>query len=586
MSYGDDGEKRKRYAVIGISSVLLVAMVIAVTVGVSLNNGQSSPASSNKDGSHEVSASMKAIKSICQPTDYKEECINSLSSESGNTTDPKKLIQAGFKVAMKYLSEAAKKSVVLQDLEKDPRASKALGHCKQLMENSIDDLKHSVDKLGEFDISKFDQMLMDLKIWLSATVTYQETCLDGFQNTTGEAAEKMKKALKTSMRLSSNGLTMVSEISSVFSDLQLSSMGRRLFSDEEESELPVLGHSDEAEWFGGGVRRLMAVHPTKVKPNIVVAKDGSGKYTTINEALKDIPRRSENTFVIYIKEGVYKEYVTIERNMTNLLIIGDGANKTRITGDKNFIDGFPTSLTATVVVLGDHFRARDIGFENTAGAHKHQAVALRVNADEAIFYRCAMDGYQDTLYTHAKRQFYRDCNVSGTIDFVFGDAAAVFQNCRFIVRRPMDNQQCIVTAQGRKERRQPSAIIIQNGTFVADPDYYPVRFELPAYLGRPWKEFSRTIIMESFIDDLIQPRGWLPWAGDFGLRTCFYTEFGNRGPGAVEPSRRAKWKGVKNITAKHARDFTPGSFFKGDWWIKRTGIPYVSGMFSVVEKKD
>ena len=238
------------------------------------------------------------------------------------------------------------------------------------------------------------------------------------------------------------------------------------------------------------------------------------------------------------------------------------------------------------VVLGDHFKARDIGFENTAGPQKHQAVALRVNADEAIFYRCAMDAYQDTLYTHAKRQFYRDCNISGTIDFVFGDAAAVFQNCRFIVRKPMENQQCIVTAQGRKERRQPSAIVIQNGYFVADPEYYPVRNKSMSYLGRPWKEFSRTIIMESFIDDLIQPSGWLPWAGDYAINTCFYSEYNNRGPGAVDESLRAKWRGVKKITAEHAVTFTPGSFFKGDFWIKYSGVPYISGMFNTAPKNE
>lgn len=86
-----------------------------------------------------------------------------------------------------------------------------------------------------------------------------------------------------------------------------------------------------------------------------------------------------------------------------------------------------------------------------------------------------MDGYQDTLYTHAHRQFYRDCTITGTIDFIFGDAGAVFQNCKMLVRRPLDNQQCIVTAQGRKERRQPSAIILQNCTISADASYLPVK---------------------------------------------------------------------------------------------------------------
>ena len=123
---------------------------------------------------------------------------------------------------------------------------------------------------------------------------------------------------------------------------------------------------------------------------------------------------------------------------------------------KNFIDGVGTYRTATVAVLGDFFVGIGIGFENSAGAHKHQAVALRVQADRSIFYKCRMDGYQDTLYAHTMRQFYRDCVITGTIDFVFGDSVAVLQNCTFVVRKPLENQQCIVTAQGRKEKTQPS----------------------------------------------------------------------------------------------------------------------------------
>jgi len=235
-----------------------------------------------------------------------------------------------------------------------------------------------------------------------------------------------------------------------------------------------------------------------------------------------------------------------------------------------------------IVAIGDGFMAKDLGFENTAGAIKHQAVALRVQSDRSVFYNCHMDGYQDTLYAHTKRQFYRDCTISGTIDFIFGDAASIFQNCRFIVRKPMDNQQTIVTAQGRKERREATGIVFQNCTISADPDYVPFQTKLKAYLGRPWKKFSRTIIMQSHIDDLISPDGWLPWEGQFGLKTCYYGEFDNRGPGSTM-DHRVKWKGIKTINDNRAVRYTVDNFIQGNDWLKATGVPYISGLLPINE---
>lgn len=228
-------------------------------------------------------------------------------------------------------------------------------------------------------------------------------------------------------------------------------------------------------------------------------------------------------------------------------------------------------------VIGSDFFAKDMGFVNSAGAAKHQAVALRVQSDRSIFYNCQMDGYQDTLYAHAHRQFYRDCSISGTIDFVFGNSAAIFQNCKLVVRKPMENQQCIVTAQGRLERREPTALVFQNCHFMGDPAYLPLKSINKAYLGRPWKLYSRTIIIGSQIDDIIQPEGWLPWMGDFGLNTLFYAEVQNKGAGS-ELSARVKWRGIKTITPLHAADFTPRRFIDGDAWIKPKGIPYASAM--------
>lgn len=242
---------------------------------------------------------------------------------------------------------------------------------------------------------------------------------------------------------------------------------------------------------------------------------------------------------------------------------------------------FMHELMYITAIAGDYFVAINIGFENSAGPQKHQAVAIRVQADKSIFYKCSIDGYQDTLYAHTMRQFYRDCTISGTIDFVFGDAVAIFQNCTFVVRKPLENQQCIVTAQGRKDKHQPSGIVIQGCSIVSDT--HNVKFDNKAYLARPWKNYSRTIFMKTYIGDLIEPDGYMPWQlpnGTLtGMDTCFYVEYKNKGPGSNK-SKRVKWRGIKNLTSHTASVFLPYKFFHGDDWIKVTRVPYSSGEIS------
>ncbi|KAI4349935.1 hypothetical protein L6164_010476 [Bauhinia variegata] len=588
----EDVERKKRVAVIGVSAFLLVAMVVAVTVGIVLEQNDSSGEDHPQDkaNSH-VSNSFKAVKSLCQPTDYKQECIDSLKDEVGNVTNPRDLIKIAFNITIKNIVEGVKKSQLLQDVEKEPRAKMALDSCKYLMEQSAAEFERSVEKIGEFDVTNIQDILMDLKVWLSGAITYQETCLDGFQNSTSDAGQQMKDALQLAMHLSSNGLAIIDSFCATLAKLNITpSQGgpRRLLQLEEN----VLGHGELPLWIGGGIRRRLLSDKVpglgKRKADAVVAKDGSGDFNSVNEALKKVPKKNNKPFIIYIKEGVYNEYVTVQRSMSNVIFIGDGGEKTRITGNKNFIDGVNTFKTATVAVEGDYFMAVNIGFENSAGAEKHQAVALRVGADMTVFYKCTMDGYQDTLYAHTKRQFYRDCTISGTIDFVFGDALSIFQNCTFKVRKPMENQQCIVTAQGRKDRHEPTAIIIQGGSVVSDPSFYPFRFSNKAYLARPWKLYSRTIIMDAFIDDSITPEGYLPWQVNLtsvGTNSCFYSEFNNRGPGS-DKSKRVRWPGIKTISAEHALDFTPFRFYKGDAWIKKTGVPYSPSIFSTKSDSD
>lgn len=227
--------------------------------------------------------------------------------------------------------------------------------------------------------------------------------------------------------------------------------------------------------------------------------------------------------------------------------------------------------------IGDGFIAKSMGFQNSAGPQGHQAVALRVQSDMAAFYNCRMDGYQDTLYAQAHRNFYRNCVISGTVDFIFGDGATVIQNSLIIVRRPMAGQQNTVTAHGRASPRETTGLVIQNCRIVPDTKLFPDRFTLPTYLGRPWKAYSRAVIMESTLGDLIQPAGWLPWDGDFGLNTCFFAEYANRGPGAAT-AKRVNWRGFKVITNRNeALTYTVGPFIQGQTWIAATGAPYVLG---------
>ncbi|KAK4400070.1 Pectinesterase 2 [Sesamum angolense] len=229
-------------------------------------------------------------------------------------------------------------------------------------------------------------------------------------------------------------------------------------------------------------------------------------------------------------------------------------------------------------VSGDGFIARDMTFENTAGAHKHQAVALRSGSDFSIFYRCSFKGYQDTLYVHSQRQFYRDCDIYGTIDFIFGDAVAVLQNCNIYVRKPMPNQKNTVTAQGRSDPNENTGIIIHNSYVRAFSDLRPVQDSYRSYLGRPWRKYSRTVFMKCTIEGLIDPAGWLPWSGTFGLSTLYYGEYMNTGSGA-STNGRVKWPGFHVITSPaEAGKFSVGKFLAGESWITAAGVPFTAGL--------
>lgn len=205
-------------------------------------------------------------------------------------------------------------------------------------------------------------------------------------------------------------------------------------------------------------------------------------------------------------------------------------------------------------------------------------MALRSGSDLSVFYQCSFVAYQDTLYVHSLRQFYRDCDVYGTIDFIFGNAAVVLQNCNLYARKPSPNQKNLFTAQGREDPNQNTGISILNCKVAAAADLIPVQSSFKTYLGRPWKEYSRTVFMKSNIGDLVDPAGWLEWDGEFALKTLYYGEYMNRGPGA-NTSARVTWPGYRVINSStEASQFTVGEFIQGTQWLDDTGVPYYAGL--------
>ncbi|MQL93223.1 hypothetical protein Taro_025861 [Colocasia esculenta] len=402
----------------------------------------------------------------------------------------------------------------------------------------------------------------DAQTWLSAAIANQQTCRNGFLEF--NLASQLPSLPFTSNNVSeqlSNSLAITKAGAA-----PRPGSARRLLS------------RGFPNWVSAADRKLL--QSSTVNADLVVAKDGSGNHKTISEAVAAAVnlRNGTKRFVIYVKGGVYSENVDITKSMKNLMFVGDGIDKTIVTGSRNVQDGSTTFRSATFATVGDGFIARDMTFENTAGPQKHQAVALRSGSDLSVFYRCSFKGYQDTLYVHSQRQFYRECDIYGTVDFIFGDSVTVLQNCNIYVRRPMSNQKNTVTAQGRTDPNENTGISIHNSKVTAASDLKPVQGSFKTYLGRPWKQYSRTVFMQSNLDGLIDPAGWLEWSGNFALSTLYYGEYQNTGAGG-DTSSRVSWPGYRVITsASEAGRFTVGSFLSGDSWIPATGVPFTSGL--------
>ncbi|XP_061965267.1 pectinesterase 3-like [Populus nigra] len=565
---------RKRLIVIVVSAVVLVTIIICALVGTPVSTDNKSK---GKNPSSQTSEA-QSIRAMCNATRYPDSCYSSMSSslkassiETNPNPDPKTLFLLSLQVSLIELTKLSSlpqwimSSNSFKNEISDSLVQSALHACEILFLDAVDQVNESMSSIqvGQGDKTVFlTSKINDIRTRLSTAITDQDTCIAGLQDTAKHLilTDVVRYAMTNSNEFTSNSLAIASNIVKILDDQLGIPIHRKLLTVDHDLDMGF------PSWVNISDRRLL--QQENPEPNLTVAKDGSGAFKTIREAVDSIPKNSKSRFVIYVKEGIYVENVKIEKQQWNVMMYGDGMNKTIISGSLNNVDGVTKFLSGTLIAEGRGFIAKDIGFKNTAGPQKEQAVAVRSSSDQSIFHRCSFDAYQDTLYTHSNRQFYRECQIIGTIDFIFGNAAAIFQNCTIQPRQPMEKQNNTITAQSRTDPNQNTGISIQQCQMTPFDN-----LTVPTFLGRPWRDHATTVIMQSYIGDFLDPLGWIPWEPETDPpNTTFYAEYQNFGPGSAI-DKRAGWLGVlPNITYDEAAKFTVEPFIQGRQWLVQANV--------------
>lgn len=302
---------------------------------------------------------------------------------------------------------------------------------------------------------------------------------------------------------------------------------------------------------------MNAANPYDNPDTLVVSRDGTGEFRTINDAVEVCRAFMDYHKVIYVKKGVYKEKLIIPSWLTNIEICGEDAENTIITYDDHANIRIPgtdrkmgTFRTYTVKVEGNDITFKNITIENNA-ARLGQAVALHTEGDRLVFVNCRFLGNQDTIYTGVggTRLYFKNCYIEGTTDFIFGPSTAWFEGCTIYSKI-----NSYVTAAST-----PADIsygyIFNNCRLISAPTADKV------YLGRPWRPYAYTLFMNCDLGRHIVPQGWHNWGKASNEQTARYCEYNNRGEGAAT-AQRAAWS--RQLTKKEAAKITLAEVFKYD----------------------
>ena len=273
------------------------------------------------------------------------------------------------------------------------------------------------------------------------------------------------------------------------------------------------------------------------RDTLVVSRDGTGDFRTLQEAVESARAFMDYTVTIYVKNGVYKEKVIVPSWVENIDIIGEDRDKTIITYDDHAnINKMGTFRTYTVKVEGSDITFKNLTIENNA-AQLGQAVALHTEGDRLKFINCRILGNQDTIYTGAKftRLYFKDCYIDGTTDFIFGPSTALFEDCIIHSKR----NSYVTAASTPKEAKY--GYVFKHCKLTAEPGVDKV------YLGRPWRPYAYTLFIECELGKHIVPAGWHNWGKQSNEETARYMEYKNTGEGA-NVSERVAWS--KQLTKK------------------------------------
>lgn len=287
--------------------------------------------------------------------------------------------------------------------------------------------------------------------------------------------------------------------------------------------------------------------PPAAKPDAVVAADGSGQYKTVQAAIDAAPNKSTQRFVIRIKPGTYKEKIRVPREKGPITFLGENAETTILTFDDaaaTVRDGkaVGTAGSYSVQVQAKDFIAENITIENSAGQKAGQAVALFMEGDRAIFRKCRILGWQDTLYAGSGRQYYEDCYIAGSTDFIFGGAPAWFERCVLHFRAGG----ALTAASTPAE--QPYGYVFSNCTITGEPG-------VKAGLGRTWRPAAAVAFLNTKMSEAVQPVAWSDWGNPENQKTARYAEFNSQTPDGkpLDVSGRAPWS--KQLTAEEAAKY-------------------------------